>query len=139
MVSSDNSVRLRSVVPDCADPKELAEFYRQLLGGTTSNETSPTEWGYIAASWAQVRLSAPDMVLAFQPVQDYVPPQWPDGQPQQLHLDFDVDDIVAASRRVVALGGKVLSAPFEEDNCTFVVHQDPAGHPFCLCQLKRRS
>jgi hypothetical protein len=28
----------------------------------------------------------------------------------------------------------VLSGPVEEPGCVFVVHADPAGHPFCLCR-----
>jgi len=131
VVAPNGSTRLRSVVLDCPDANALAAFYKELLDGTTG-----TEWVFSSPSWAQVRLPGTSVMLAFQTVTDYVAPQWPDGQPQQVHLDLDVDDLRAASARAVSLGAKVLSEPVEEDNCTFIVHQDPVGHTFCLCQLK---
>jgi hypothetical protein len=33
----------------------------------------------------------------------------------------------------VALGAEVLTGPVEEPGSVFIVHADPAGHPFCLC------
>jgi predicted enzyme related to lactoylglutathione lyase len=56
------------------------------------------------------------------------------SDPEQIHLDLDVTDLDAASARAVALGARVLTSPVPDDNCTFVVHADPAGHPFCLCR-----
>lgn len=136
MVANNASVRLRSVVLDCADAQSSATFYKELFSGTTVGE----EEGFFSSpAWAQVCLPGSEVMLAFQRVANYVPPQWPDEQPQQVHLDLQVDDIMAASARAVSLGAKVLSELVEEDNCVFLVHQDPAGHPFCLCQLKGRA
>jgi hypothetical protein len=73
-------------------------------------------------------------VMGIQLAPDHVPPQWPDGRPQQIHLDLYIDEIEAAHEETVALGAKLLQAA---DDTTadegFQVYADPAGHPFCLC------
>jgi predicted enzyme related to lactoylglutathione lyase len=51
-----------------------------------------------------------------------------------MHLDLTVSDLEAACRRAASLGATVLSDLVEEPGCVYVVHADPAGHPFCLCQ-----
>jgi len=115
---------LRSVVLDCSDAVGLAEFYAALLGGRAET-TDP--------AWCEVILEGAPK-LAFQYVPSFEPPEWPDGKPQQLHLDLTVSDLEAASRRAVELGARVLGGAVEEPGCVFIVHADPAGHPFCLCQ-----
>jgi hypothetical protein len=116
-------MRLRSVVLDCADPDVLSSFYAVLLGGRKKTGD---------ADWDEVILDDPSMKLAFQRVDHYRAPEWPDGIPQQLHLDITVTDLVATSARAVSLGARVLGDPVEEEGGTFIVHADPAGHPFCL-------
>ncbi len=118
-------MRLRSVVFDCPDPAALARFYGQLLDGAVVT-TDP--------AWSEVRLTGVGIKLAFQRVDGYQPPSWPAGTPQQLHLDLTVDELEATSARAVDLGATVLGEPVYEDGCTFIVHADPAGHPFCLCE-----
>ncbi len=118
-------VSVRSVVFDCLDPAALATFYAELLEGRP--DISDPEW-------CEVIAPPPTLKLAFRRVHPYSRPRWPDGSPQQLHLDLTVVDLFAASRRARSLGAVVLSDPVHEPNCTYVVHADPAGHPFCLCQ-----
>ena len=63
----------------------------------------------------------------------HVPPDWPDGPPQQVHLDLHVADPRAAHDEVIALGARLLQAA--DDLTAAVGHRvyaDPAGHPFCL-------
>jgi predicted enzyme related to lactoylglutathione lyase len=119
------NVRLRSVVLDCPDAPALASFYAQLLDGQL--DTADPEW-------CEVRFGDLDFKLALQRVGSYQPPDWPDGAPQQSHLDFTVSDLPGASRRAVALGASVLSGRVEEPGRVFIVHADPSGHPFCLCE-----
>jgi Glyoxalase-like domain len=71
---------------------------------------------------------AQGQVLAFQAVEPYVPPDWPDPEhPQQFHLDFHVAGLELVHSTVLASGGRLLeSAP------GWRVYADPAGHPFCL-------
>ena len=112
------------MVLDCPDPRALATFYADLLGGRVVAGD---------AAWCEVHVDGVGLKLAFQGVDDYRRPEWPDGLPQQVHLDLTVTDVEAASRFAVGLGAEVLGAPVEEPGCVFVVHADPAGHPFCLC------
>jgi predicted enzyme related to lactoylglutathione lyase len=123
MVPSRPTVRLRSVVLDCPDPPALASFYAALLGERA--DTGDPDW-------CEVFLQEPRVKLAFQRVSPYQAPQWPAGSPQQLHLDLTVSDLEAASARAVSGGAVVLTGPVEEEGGVFIVHADPAGHPFCL-------
>jgi predicted enzyme related to lactoylglutathione lyase len=122
-MNSQPVVRLRSVVLDCPDPRALAAFYAGLLGARA--DTSDREW-------CEVHLEEPPVKLAFQRADPYQAPQWPDGVPQQLHLDLTVADLEAASAQAVSLGATVLTGPVEEHDGVFIVHADPACHPFCL-------
>jgi hypothetical protein len=47
----------------------------------------------------------------------------------QLHLDIEVDDLVAAVDVAVASGATVAAFQPQDD---VRVCLDPAGHPFCL-------
>ena len=123
--TSNPSVQLRSVVLDCPDPPALASFYAELLGGQL--DTRDPEWCVVRPDGVPLR-------LAFQRAVDFVAPDWPDGAPQQFHLDLTVQDLDAASRRAVELGATVLSGEVSEPGCAFKVHADPAGHPFCFCE-----
>ncbi len=117
------------MVLDCPDAVSLAIFYADLLGGRAVTSDP---------AWCEVILDHPPK-LAFQLVSNFEPPDWPDGVPQQLHLDLSVSDLEAASLRAVGLGAMVLAGPVEEPGCVFIVHADPAGHPFCLCQDRGRD
>jgi predicted enzyme related to lactoylglutathione lyase len=122
-MSPQPTVRLRSVVLDCPDPRALASFYARLLDGQADTRDP---------GWCEVRIEEPPLKLAFQRVDPYQAPEWPDGIPQQLHLDLTVSDLEAASRRAVSLGATVLTGPVTERGGVFLVHADPARHPFCL-------
>jgi predicted enzyme related to lactoylglutathione lyase len=116
--------RLQAVVLDCPDPRALAEFYAALIGGRADVDDP---------DWCEVHLVADRIGLGFQRVADYQAPEWPDGRPQQVHLDFDSDDLAASSAQAVALGATVLGEPVGDATGRFQVHADPAGHPFCFC------
>jgi|ERR1700683_4330263 predicted enzyme related to lactoylglutathione lyase len=122
---SSIAIHLRSVVFDCPDPSALARFYAALLDGRA--DVSDPEW-------CEVHTEDLTFKLAFQRAEPYVAPQWPQGTPQQLHLDLTVSDLDAACIRAASLGAVALGDPVEEPDSVFVVHADPAGHPFCLCQ-----
>ncbi|HVV11146.1 VOC family protein [Amycolatopsis sp.] len=112
----------RCVAFDCPDPQALAAFYAALLEWPEPETEDDGEW---------VTVTGPNGVqLAFQRVEGYRPPEWP-GQdvPQQLHVDFGIDDLDAGEKRALALGAKLLDNKPE----TFRVFADPIGHPFCLC------
>jgi catechol 2,3-dioxygenase-like lactoylglutathione lyase family enzyme len=121
--------RFDTVVLDCPDPLALAEFYAGLLGQEIDNDGDD--------SWQSLRGDGSGVTLAFQRATNNVPPQWPDGPPQQLHLDLTVDDFVTAHQGAIALGARALSPtsdPEPDKTSGFRVYADPAGHPFCLCR-----
>jgi predicted enzyme related to lactoylglutathione lyase len=122
-------ISLRSVVLDCPDPPSLALFYGELLGGRVVSNPD----------WSEVHIEHVPLKLALQRVDGYAPPEWPDGRPQQLHLDFTVLDLRVASDRAVGLGARILGDPVDEEGSTFQVHADPSGHPFCLVVERPRS
>ena len=117
--------RMRAVVLDCPDPRRLAEFYRQLVGG---------EITYADDEWVKLR-DGGEVLLSFQRAADYKPPEWPDGERgQQFHIDVTVDEVDKAEREVLALGAtrhEVQPGTDQDEN--WRVYLDPAGHPFCLC------
>ncbi|MGP4046684.1 VOC family protein [Streptomyces sp. 2A115] len=114
--------KLGAVVLDCPDPRALAGFYAEVLGGTVEADGD---------DWFDLRM--PDgQTLAFQAAPGHVPPKWPaPDASQQFHLDLTVEDMDAAEREVLALGAKALDT--EDRTRTWRVYADPAGHPFCLC------
>jgi catechol 2,3-dioxygenase-like lactoylglutathione lyase family enzyme len=116
-----DTIKTRSVVLDCPDPRALAEFYGEILGWPIA---------YADDEWVVLRGAEP-MRIAFQRVPNYTRPIWPDGPvPQQFHLDFTVDEFDATEKRVLAAGATKAEVQPGDD---FVVFYDPAGHPFCLC------
>ncbi|MEU6366049.1 VOC family protein [Streptomyces sp. NPDC046931] len=124
--------RMRSVVLDCPDPRALAEFYAQVLGGTVEGDDD----------WVDLHVPGSHK-LAFQRAPGHKPPEWPrdDADSQQLHLDLDVGDtmeaIEAAEEKVLALGARPLDVNDLNGKRDFRVYADPAGHPFCLCRVER--
>jgi hypothetical protein len=104
----DGHPGLWRIVFDCEDPAPLRALYDALL--PNDGTTSP--------------------VLAFQRIERYVRPRWPDpAHPAQLHLDLSFDDRDAAAALAISLGATRL--PPQGGSCP--VYADPAGHPFCLC------
>ncbi|MFG2128470.1 VOC family protein [Streptomyces sp. NPDC048751] len=113
--------KLGQVVLDCPDPRALAGFYAEVLGGTVEGE----------GDWVDLKVPGGGS-LAFQAAPGFVPPAWPAAdRSQQFHLDLTVDDLDTAEKGVLALGAKALDAA--DRSRSFRVYADPAGHPFCLC------
>lgn len=112
---------LRSIVLDCRDPRALAAFYAEVLGGEVAAEDD---------TWVVVTDPA-GRRLACQYSPQHEPPAFPDPRgSQQIHLDIQVDDPDAAQRQVLALGATRVTDAVGET--LFRVFRDPAGHPFCL-------
>ncbi|MCF3134865.1 VOC family protein [Streptomyces olivochromogenes] len=113
--------KLGPVVLDCPDPRALAGFYAEVLGGTVEGE----------GEWVDLRLPG-GQALAFQAAPGFVPPRWPAADhSQQFHLDLVVEDLDAAEKGVLELGARPLDT--DDRSRGFRVYADPAGHPFCLC------
>ena len=116
-------MRLSAVVLDAPDARELADFYRRLLG-----------WEIKVDEGDWVMLERPDggTSLSFQTEEFYVRPVWPGAAGEQLmmlHLDIEVDDLDEAGAHAVAQGAILAEFQPQDD---VRVYLDPAGHPFCL-------
>jgi predicted enzyme related to lactoylglutathione lyase len=111
------------VVLDAADLNAVSSFWAGVLGGTVDAEDD----------WHSVLVDG-EWRLGVQLAPDHVAPDWPDGTPQQIHLDLWVEDLDAAHEEVLSLGGRLLK-PADDLKASegFQVYADPAGHPFCLC------
>jgi predicted enzyme related to lactoylglutathione lyase len=114
------------VVFDAADLGAESRFWAGVLGGTVDAED---DWHMVSVD------GAPRVGVQLAP--NHVPPDWPDGTPQQIHLDLWVEDFAGAHATVTSLGATVLK-PAEDGAApdAFQVYADPAGHPFCLCWIK---
>jgi hypothetical protein len=124
------SVRIthQVVVFDAADLSAESRFWAGLLGGTVDADDD----------WHMVLVDGRPRV-GVQLAPDHTAPEWPDGTPrQQIHLDLWIDDVAAAHEEILALGATVLKTAADTDSPdNYQVYADPAGHPFCLCWVKK--
>ncbi|WP_328907409.1 VOC family protein [Streptomyces sp. NBC_00234] len=121
-------MKLLAITLDCADPQALAAFYHRATGFALHPESHGDFAGVARED---------GLAIGFQRVDDYTPPVWP-GQsvPQQFHMDFEVDDLDDAVAQLLELGaGTPEHQPGGE---RWRVLTDPAGHPFCLVERRRR-
>jgi hypothetical protein len=120
-------IERRVVVFDARDVAAESAFWAGLLGGTVHADD---DWHSIVVDG--------EWVMGVQLAPDHDPPVWPGGpQQQQVHLDLHVDDLEAAGRLAVELGGRRLQAvraPADnpDGDERFAVYASPAGHPLCF-------
>src|SRR5438067_13360768 len=81
-------IKRQIIVFDAADLAAESAFWAGLLGGTVVAEDD----------WHSVLVDG-EWRLGIQLALNHVPPEWPDGTPQQIHLDLYVDDLKAAHER----------------------------------------
>lgn len=120
-------IRFQVIVFDAADLEAESTFWAGVLGGSVDAED---DWHMVLVD-GQPRIGV-------QLAPNHVRPDWPDGTPQQIHLDLWVDDPAEAHALVMDLGATVLKEAEDGDDApdAFRVYADPAGHPFCLCWVK---
>jgi predicted enzyme related to lactoylglutathione lyase len=114
--------RFSLVALDCRDPHALAAFYQRIVGGEIKATDASPDWVELAID------SSSD--LGFQLDPEHRAPEWPDGLPQQVHLDFEVADLDEAERYAIDAGA--ITARVQPEPDSWRVMLDPAGHPFCL-------
>ena len=124
-------IKMTAFTLDCKDPHELAKFYAALL-----------KWEIPFYDEEYVIVAAPETnqgsypSITFQRNLDYKPPVWPEkpeAQQQMAHIDFAVNDLEKAVKYAVQCGATIADKQFSN---SWTVMFDPAGHPFCLCQMK---
>jgi len=113
----------RVVVFDTADLEAESTFWARMLGGRVFRDQT----------WHSVIDADGRWVIGVQLAPHHVPPDWPDGAPQQVHLDLHVTDPATAHATAIALGARLLQDADDPSAAEgHRVYADPAGHPFCL-------
>jgi catechol 2,3-dioxygenase-like lactoylglutathione lyase family enzyme len=137
-VADQGFPKLVQVVLDATDARELAEFYRRLLGlqyRAGDEPPAPGEPDPQGQDWLVLR-NAGGAKVAFQRVAALAKATWPEGPvPQQLHLDLSVPtkaELDAQHERALALGATLLEDDADNPDEPLRVYADPAGHPFCI-------
>jgi hypothetical protein len=112
------------VVFDAADLAAESSFWAGLLDGTVDAEDD----------WHMVIVEG-EGGSGFSWLPTHVPPDWPDGAPeQQMHLDLWVEDFAATHHRVMSLGAKVLKPATDVDSVdNFQGLRGSSGAPPSAC------
>lgn len=124
-------IKMYSFTVDCKDPHELAKFYAELLKWEIPFHNK--EWACVGAPGTG---QGAYPCILFQRNPEYKPPVWPEApeaQQQMAHVDFAVNDLEKAVQYAIHCGATIADEQFSDD---WRVMFDPAGHPFCLCQMK---
>jgi catechol 2,3-dioxygenase-like lactoylglutathione lyase family enzyme len=129
--------QLLHTVLDATDIRQLAEFYRRLLGlQYRQGDEPPAEGVADDADWLVLVDSSGARKLAFQQVERLERTTWPQHDvPMQMHLDSTVPSLQELERqrnRAESLGAELLLDRTDDPNEPLYVLADPAGHPFCI-------
>lgn len=117
------SIQFGGVSLDCDDPKGLAAFWADLLGGSIEFESDDFVAVKMDAGW-----------LSAVRVPGYEPPTWPEStRAKQVHVELRVSDLDGAQADAVAKGAKVATTQPRPESWRVLL--DPAGHPFCITTL----
>ena len=129
--------QLLHTVLDTTRPRQLAEFYRELLGlQYRPGDEPPTDGQADDADWLVLVDSSGARQLALQLVDELARTTWPTHEvPMQLHLDFTVssrDELERQRERAEALGAELILDRTDDPDEPLYVLADLSGHPFCL-------
>jgi catechol 2,3-dioxygenase-like lactoylglutathione lyase family enzyme len=129
--------QLLHTVIDTAEPRSLAEFYRELLGlQYRPGDEPPDDGSPDDADWLVLVDSTGARKLAFQLASGVARVTWPRHDvPMQLHVDFTVSGPAELERqreRALALGAEILLDRTDNPDEPLYVFADPSGHPFCI-------
>ncbi len=110
------------VVFDAADLQAESAFWAGMLDGHVFDDEAFHSVIDAAGEWR----------IGVQLAPKHVPPDWPDGAPQQVHVDLHVEDAKQAHEQAMRLGARLLRAGDLDSDEGHQVYADPAGHPFCI-------
>ncbi len=110
------------VVFDAADIAAESAFWAGMLDGHVFEDDAIHSVIDSAGEWR----------IGVQHAPLHRPPDWPDGEPQQVHLDLHVEDARQAHDQAVRLGARLLQQGDLGSEEGHQVYADPAGHPFCI-------
>jgi predicted enzyme related to lactoylglutathione lyase len=104
------------IVIDCAQPRELAQFWSSVLGGEIGERDA--DWVYIfPPGWSQ---------LSFQRVPEMKTIK------NRLHIDVAVQDLASTTQEAVRIGARKIGEVQDTASGSFQVLQDPEGNEWCL-------
>lgn len=109
---------LTTITIDCADPQALSRFYQAVIGGNIAS-----------ADAEYALLEAGPIGIAFQRIEGYQAPQWPDAA-AHLHFDLQVSEVEAAGRLLLEAGA--TKPEHQPGGGDWTVFCDPEGHAFCI-------
>ncbi|OZM77047.1 VOC family protein [Pseudonocardia sp. MH-G8] len=118
------NITLGAVIIDVAELDPESAFWHRLLGGSIAK----------TATHHFLRIDG-FPVFVIQRAPGHVPPKWPEGISQQMHVDLTTDDLAAADRLALEAGARRLQPTDDvtpESRGGGRVYASPAGHPFCL-------
>ena len=129
--------QLLHTVLDTTTARELAEFYRELLGlRYRPGDEPPADGAADDADWLVLTDADGARKLAFQQVDRLPRTTWPEHDvPMQLHVDFTVSSTAELERqraRAESLGAELLLDRTDDPDEPLYVFADPSGHPFCI-------
>lgn len=130
-MENELKIKMYAFTLDCIDPYKLAEFYAALLKWEIV--FFDEEWACVGAPGTQ-QGTYPGIIFQRNP--EYKSPVWPqeaEAQQQMAHLDFVVNDLEKSVQYALQCGATIADKQFSDH---WTVMFDPAGHPFCLCQMK---
>lgn len=129
--------QLLHTVLDTTRPRELAEFYRELLGlRYRPGDEPPRDGAPDDVDWLVLVDTDEVGRLAFQQMDHLLPTTWPQHDvPMQLHLDLTVSSRAGLERqreRAETLGAELLLDRTDDPDEPLYVFADLSGHPFCI-------
>ena len=133
-MSDKLKIKMFSITLDCKDAHELADFYASFLGW--EKRCDDPAFIEVSAQKGDPLYRGEHPFIWIQQNDDFVPPIWPEEpemQQQMVHIDFAVNDIEKAVKHAIDCGARKSPVQYSEN---WTVMFDPAGHPFCLAQLK---
>ncbi|MEE1943189.1 VOC family protein [Streptomyces sp. TRM 70361] len=121
------------LVPDCAEPEELAEFHAGLLGARVRPGTDPDLIEVVGGPGTRMEIRR-DRGLA--------PPSWPrpdDSLQAHLHVLVAERDMDEAERVAVSLGARPVDTKDKGGPRDVRRYADPAGHTFAPVAREGRT
>ena len=113
------SIRIGSVVVNCADIELLTRFWSEALGLRQGPLTDGGKFRVLGGDRVNLSLQIADTPVSAR---------------DQMHLDLYTDDQAGEVRRLIDLGARHVRDNHDPDD-DYVVLADPEGNPFCVCAV----
>jgi catechol 2,3-dioxygenase-like lactoylglutathione lyase family enzyme len=117
------TIRLGSVVINCADIEQMTGFWSAALGLTPGSTDPDDDFRVLRGNRVNVSLQVSDTPVSCR---------------DQMHLDLYAPDQAAEVERLQALGAKFVRH-VEDPEDDYVVLADPEGNLLCVCLVQSLS